>query len=117
MKIYKELTLNEVIETLKNLPEGARVKGLDGTLHSDRGWYDRSATAHMPDAVWEADALAAALESQIGEVMWGWKGGEYYVHGNKPVYVAEYGTTGPAIGGFEYDPVEDIWEPVGVVDW
>lgn len=117
MKIYKEMTLNEVINALRALPEGARVMGLDGPLHSDRGWYDRSATAPIPDAVWPAPALADVLESQIGNVMRGWKGGEYYVDGNKPVYVADYGTTGPAIGGFEYDPIDDIWEPVGVESW
>ena len=116
MKIYRELDLREVIERLRGLPEDARVQGLDGILHSDRGWYDRSATAPSTE-VWDAHTLATVLEDQIGKEIYGWKGGEYYVDAFKPVYVAEYGTTGPAIGGFEYDPVDDLWEPVGVEAW
>lgn len=116
MKIYKELDLSEVIEALKAMPEDARVRGLDGTLHSDRGWYDRSATAPSILA-WSAHELADLFEAQIGKPIHGWKGGDYYVDSFKPVYVAEYGSTGPAIGGFEYDPIDDIWEPVGVEAW
>ncbi len=117
MKIYRELTLSEVIDRLRGLPADARVQGLDGILHSDRGWYDRSATEPNNLAGWGAQELADVLEKQIGKEIYGWKGGEYYVDAFKPIYVAEYGSTGPAIGGFEYDPVEDVWEPVGVEAW
>ena len=114
MKQYKTLTLGEVIAELRALPEAAQVTDLDGDLHSYRGFYERSATA--PDTMnWTAAALANHLEGQIGDPIYGWKGGEYAVSENEPLHVAPHGATGPAICGFE--PVGDgVYEPVVITE-
>lgn len=111
MTTYKMLNLNQVIEALFAMPEGSVVIGLDGDLHSDRGYYDRSATAHNSTER-DAHELADQLNRQIGKEIHGWKGGDYQVNGNLPLYLAEYGDVGPAIIGFVADPNSGVYEPV-----
>lgn len=100
MKTYQILSLAEVIDLLRSLPEGSTVVGIDGLLHSDRGYYIRSASSPYP---WPKDAhdLAKDLQNQIGKPTVGWKGGDFTVSADLPVHVGEYGDTGPAIAGVE----------------
>lgn len=111
MTTYKMLNLREVIEALRNLPEGSEVEGLDGDLHSDRGFYERSATAPAPGRRQLAFDLAMKLEEQIGKPTVGWKGGDFTVSEDLPVHVGEYGDTGPSILGFEVDQA-GVWRPL-----
>ncbi len=116
MKTYSVLTLQQIIDALRALPNDPKVYGIDGVLHSDRGYYERSASEQV-DWPTRAYVLADDLEAQIGKPIHGWKGGEYTVRADLPVYIAEYGKTGPAIGGieqttegrFEFVGIEDTW--------
>ena len=117
MNIYRTLSLDEIIDELRGLPEGAIIRGIEvGVLHSDRGYYERGALSPSDTMQWDASTLADQLEGEKGKTIHGWKGGEYVVQGYLPVAVADYGDTGPYIAGFT--PRSDgSYEPVGVYDW
>lgn len=115
MKVYKVKTLSELILELKLLPAGAFVRGIEAPafIHSDRGYYERNALVPTSDATQRAHSLASFLEEQIGETMYGWKGGEYVISGAKPVAFAAEGDTGPYIAGFALlGDVPNLYGPV-----
>lgn len=104
MKSYEIKSLDELIEELRALPEGVNVRGIQsGVIHSDRGYYERNAVVPDENSVIPASVLADQLESEIGGPMEGWKGGDYTISGRMPVAYADYGDTGPYIGGFQAD--------------
>lgn len=119
MNRYGVKSLDDLISELRALPEGSKVRGIQsGIIHSDRGYYERNAVVPDTGAVFPADLLADQLDSEIGGPMEGWKGGDYTISGRMPVAYADYGHTGPYIGGFEeqspgnYSPYlidEDHW--------
>lgn len=117
MKTYTMLSLNEVIESLRELPEGARVRGFaHPILHGDRGYYERSALTPGTRFVTDAKALALDLQEQEGDSIPGYKGGDYYVRRDLPVAYAYYGDTGPYIAGFELDTDSGDYIPVLVAE-
>ena len=95
--IYSQMRLIELIEALEALGD-AKVTGLDFSIHSDRGFYSRNAVAPT-DQVFEATELARLYRDQEGKIMTGWKGGEFPVKLDEYIYVAEYGSMGPAVCG------------------
>lgn len=115
MKTYRVLTLQQVIEALRALPEAAGVVGIDGGLHSDRGYYERSASS---PANWPIGApeLADELQGQVGKPTQGWKGGGYKVRLDLPVHVGDHGDTGPAIAGFERNSETGYYDIVAIED-
>jgi hypothetical protein len=113
VKSYKHMTLQDLIDALKALPEGSKVKGLDNSVHSYQGFYEQNAIPPTRDVVLNAHELAQDLVKEIGSTLYGWKGGEFPCDPAQPVYLAD---TGPAIVGLEradWD-IEDLYEPVVV---
>ena len=104
MGYYGAITLDELISVLRKLPKSARVRGLDGKIHSWRGSYEMNAT--FPDTNDEmfAHAIADSYASEIGKDMQGWKGGNFVVRGDQEVFYASEGTTGEAIIGVTLVP-------------
>ena len=101
--VYRIFSLDVLIQTLESLSESdpeAVVVGLTGMVESYRGYYDRPAT---PPSTEEhlASRLAEQYSRQVGGTMHGYKGGEYSVQGDVPVYYAEWGSTGPNIIGLQ----------------
>lgn len=106
LKSSAQLTLGEVILLLKSMPQDAPIR-LDtgqtpGQLDSWRGIYrelafdyddpptDRTATV--------AEVLADA-ESAVGKTFEGYKGGDFLMGRQTPVWVSQYGTSvGPREG-------------------
>lgn len=115
MKTYQVLNLQQVIDALRALPDDPFVVGIDGILHSDRGYYERSASSPV-DWPTRASDLADTLEQQVGKPTTGWKGGDYSVRLDLPVHVGDYGDTGPAIAGFELNAVTGHYDIVGIED-
>lgn len=91
---YKELDLVELAEALEALPKGARIQGVKPGFHSYRGIYAHAAlNIGGDDDFIDAHELASYVRGLDGHVMYGWKGGEYYVNPNSPIALAEEGSS------------------------
>lgn len=111
MKVYETLSLQQFIDKLDELGD-AQVRGLDGEIHSYRGFYERNATTPC-EAVRSARELAAAYRDEVGKEIYGWKGGEYTVRLDELIYYAQPGDTGPCLSALEPDE-DGVYEPVAV---
>jgi hypothetical protein len=89
-----QMTLGSLIERLETLPPETMVDGIRYP-HSYRGYYSDLAF-EMGDKIKAADALALC-RSAMGEVFRGWKGGEYQMGRNTPLWVASEGCCGNRI--------------------
>lgn len=107
---YERMTLGMLIRALRNLPEGARVRGLGFSVNSYRGYYERNAIGPNTHGAL-ASRLADIYEEQIGNPIEGYKGGDYNVSADELVYLADYGDTGPCIIGFQ-EVESGLHEPV-----
>jgi hypothetical protein len=116
METYRIKSLGEIIEFLRGTPASAYVVGFadDGEIYSDRGYYERNATAPSSVGIHRTHVLADLFESQIGKEIYGYKGGDYFVRSDMPVAYAAWGDTGPYIAGFQVNP-DGNYEPV-VID-
>lgn len=118
IKAYETLTLGQLIAALKALPEDAVVLGLGTEIHSYRGYYERNAIEpDLPNH--EARYLADQYQRQIGQPIYGYKGGEWRISDSENVYLASYGDTGPNICGLVPSGEPHVWEPllVEVNEW
>lgn len=118
MKTYKRLTLNEVIAALRALPADAYVIGLGIDVDSYRGYYDRPAIEPDMGSRQRTHEQARILEMDLGKAVQGYKGGDYTIDGDKLLYCAHYGHTGPNIIGFEMDASSGDYHPILLAeDW
>lgn len=88
---YKQLTLGELIEKMESL-SGANVPNLliGGSY---RGYYNQF-YFELGEGEISAIELADDCRSVIGNTYEGYKGGEYTMTENTPVWLAEYGRSG-----------------------
>jgi hypothetical protein len=89
-------TIGKLIEVLKqNSQYPVRFLGSDFTINSLGSWrgsYDIPAISYFyVEGGRLAGAIAAQLESDLGEVHHGWKGGEYKYHRDEEFFVAQSG--------------------------
>lgn len=113
MMTYKHLTLAETIEALAAMDPETVVRGIHGGVQSYRGFYDQIALS--PTGVgYAALHLATWLQSQVGSTMEGYKGGEFQIKEDCHIFIAEWGDTGPGLGGFVYVG-KDAAEPIGIL--
>lgn len=87
-----QLTLGKLIDALKAMPPGAQVANLHKP-HSYRGYYDDLAF-EIGEATRSAKDLLAECQAAMGEVFIGYKGGEFVMGRNTPLWVASYSRTG-----------------------
>ena len=93
----EQMTLGELIGVLESMPEGAEVEGL-GDLTSYRGYY--SDLAFKPETGRKpASEILATCRAAMGQVFEGYKGGEYIMGANTPLWLAYYGSCGDKIMG------------------
>ncbi|QAU06615.1 hypothetical protein SEA_WILLIAMBOONE_112 [Gordonia phage WilliamBoone] len=115
MTTYEPFTLGILIKNLRDLPPDTKVRGLDGIVHSYRGWYDRNATT--PTGLTRtAEELAGWYQSDVGASMSGWKGGVYTISADQLIYYADHGDMGPLIIGLEPTDDDGTYTPVLLVD-
>lgn len=101
-----QMTLGELISFLKhNADYDDPVKGVSGTCRSYRGYYED--LAFDPGST-TAGKLLDSAQSALGATFIGYKGGEYTMRKNTPVWVSEYGTTGVKL-------VDLIWQDGEIV--
>lgn len=88
-------TLGILIDWLKEQDQNLTVKDGFGDPHSDRGSYDELAFDPLPEA--KISDMLKCAESAVGREFQGWKGGDYEMGLNTPVYIGEWGACGDAI--------------------
>ena len=93
--MYNDTRLGELISFLETMDPKAQIKGGFGAPHSDRGSYDELAFDPKIEAT-IGDMLFYA-KSAVGATYEGWKGGEYTMDLNTPVYIGESGSCGEPI--------------------
>ena len=89
-----QMTLGKMIERLKTLP--AETPIFLSEPHSYRGYYADLAFQKPDIAISAARALALCQEC-VGKSFEGYKGGDYVMGNNAPVWQAYYGQTGMKI--------------------
>lgn len=100
-----QMTLGKLIETLEAMPADARVVYL-GRPHSYRGYYCDLAFELDCRDTRSVDDLLTDCRSAMGKVFQGYKGGDYVMGAQTPVWVADYGCCGAKLmtlcegGGF-----------------
>ena len=86
------LTLGQLFHELAALPAERMVAGL-GNPHSYRGYYDDLSFEPDP-APRPAGALAQMIRDEcMGQKFVGYKGGDYYMTADTPVWSCPYGTS------------------------
>ena len=101
------LTLGGLIDLLTNRPDDQRVwfdfGGLSPTtIDSYRGYYEDAALGFSQETDPTVPQVLAELRGAIGKVVTGYKGGDFELHRNSRLWVANYGrTSDTAIVGVE----------------
>jgi len=90
------MTLQDLIDRLEDENPDQVVSVGFGNPHSYRGYYNELAFEPQKD-VTVAEMLEAAREAR-GSTYTGWKGGDFEMGKNTPVWLAERGRTGEKIG-------------------
>lgn len=100
------MTLGEMIVRLEAAPQDAHIRvpfydAYAGCLDSYRGYYEMLAIDHQAAPKTVADFLKEAREA-VGSTFIGYKGGDFTMDRNTPIWVAEYGaSTGQAVMAIE----------------
>jgi hypothetical protein len=101
-----QMTLGKLIERLETLPPETM---LDlASPHSYRGYYSDLAF-EIGDKIAAADALKMC-RAAMGEVFQGYKGGDYQMGRNTPVWRASYGCCGQKIMAVRDDGTLELAE-------
>ena len=87
-----QMTLGRMIDVLAGMDEKRPVSNLFGA-HSYRGYYTDLAFELAPGTR-QAGELLAECRSVMGKALTGYKGGEFVMGENTPVWVADYGCCG-----------------------
>jgi hypothetical protein len=95
------VTLGAMIEAIKDMPEDTPVvfdSGETGPTgpHSYRGYYSDLAFGDEPGVV-TVGILLHDCTNALGKTFQGYKGGDFTMHKNTPLWRAEYGCCGRAI--------------------
>lgn len=94
-----QMTLGQLIKCLKKMDFEQRIIGL-GRLYSYRGYYCDLAFEPTTQ-VKEARQLLSECRAAMGKIFEGWKGGDYVMGENTPLWVAGYGNMGPKLMGLK----------------
>ena len=90
-----QMTLGKLISMLSNLHPSSKVKGF-AEPHSYRGYY--SDLAFEPEGeTTVGELLKVCREECMGQMFTGYKGGDFWMVGNTPIFIAHYGNTGPRL--------------------
>lgn len=103
-------TIGSVIDALRNAEPDAAVMfdfcgAMPAKVASYRGWYDHLAIGwDVEGTSWpEAKDVAALLQEAIGSVFTGYKGGEYRMTADTPLWVDRWGDhSGTGIVAIEF---------------
>lgn len=115
------LTLGEAIKQLRALHPGHRVtfdydeRITPGDAESYRGYYEDLALEPSESPV-DVSSFLSVLESALGETFMGYKGGDYVMDEDTPLWAAKYGSCGRAITGLRLEGRGVVLETKDVED-
>jgi len=100
----KQITLGEMISLLSKMPPRKKVRAL--TLpHSYRGFYEHLAFEWMPTSQGasfiSAKEVLSLAKKALGKTFQGYKGGEYKMTADTPVWLAMEGCEGEMLYGLD----------------
>lgn len=109
-----QMTLGQLIEELEAEPGEREVIGF-GQPHSYRGFYTDLSFEPVESKLTASELLRVA-QSCMGRVFEGYKGGDFLMGENTPLWMAEYGSTGPRLMALNTEgecitPVLAEWRP------
>lgn len=99
-----QMTLGKFISALAEMPQDAPIDGVRD-LHSYRGYYSDLAFEPPQEnapKLTVADTLAMC-RAAMGQVFQGYKGGDYMMGANTPLWIANYGHCGLKLMGVNPD--------------
>lgn len=100
-----QLTLGSLINALERTSADLTVKGF-GELHSYRGYYSDLAFTPATSRI-TAGELLERCKAAMGRVFQGYKGGDFLMGENTPLWISDYGTaSGMRLMGIRAD--EDL---------
>lgn len=95
-----QMTLGQLIARLEEFPTGKQVENIDYP-HSYRGYYSDLAFEHK-HGTQSVESLLSILKTRcLNKTFEGYKGGDFKMDENTPLWIAEYGNTGKKIMGME----------------
>jgi hypothetical protein len=92
-----QMTLGKLIAALEAFPQDKQIVGF-GSEYSYRGYYS-DLSFEPSDEPQPVKRLLDQCKGAMGQVYRGYKGGDYMMGANTPVWVADYGCTGKKIVG------------------
>jgi hypothetical protein len=87
-----QMTLGELIDTMAAIPTETEIEGF-GEPHSYRGYYCDLAFEKIEGKITASQAHEIA-RACMGEIFEGYKGGDFQMGRNTPVWIANYGSCG-----------------------
>jgi hypothetical protein len=90
-----QMTLGKLIDALAALPKETELDGFNEP-HSYRGYYTDLAFERTEEKTTAGNALEMA-RACMGEVFQGYKGGDFQMGRNTPVWIANYASSGMKI--------------------
>lgn len=99
IRAAEQMTLGELIRALEGTRPDLKIVGF-GRPRSYRGYYEDLAFEPVEQTQTAAELLEVA-KGCMGRTFQGWKGGDYVMHENTPLWIAEWGDPGMRILGLE----------------
>lgn len=103
-----QITLGKLIDTLAAMPPETELEGF-GEAHSYRGYYSDLAFEKMEEKTTSGKVLEMA-RACMGEVFTGYKGGDFQMGRNTPVWLANYGSLGMKVMAIRDDGTLELAE-------
>lgn len=95
-----QLTLGGLIDILSTLPREKEIEAMTEP-HSYRGYYEDLAFELSPDNRRTVADTLEMLQRCMGKVFEGYKGGDFPMHANTPIWSAYYGCCGRKLVSFD----------------
>lgn len=95
-----QMTLGTLISELENRPMSQQIESI-GEPHSYRGYYEDLAFEKNGGLITVAELLEILNTRCIGQTFTGYKGGDFYMDANTPIWIAGYGSCGDKIIAIE----------------
>lgn len=103
-----QMTLGTLIDTLAAMPPETELEGF-GEAHSYRGYYSDLAFEKLEEKTTAGKAHEMA-RACMGEIFEGYKGGDFQMGRNTPVWIANYGSCGMKIMAIREDGTLELAE-------
>jgi hypothetical protein len=95
-----QMTLGKLLDALYTMDPMMGIQ-ISGEPHSYRGYYEDLAFEPTVVVYTIATIISRIEKTCMGQVFHGYKGGEFAMHRNTPLWIANYGSTGQKLLGLD----------------